>query len=701
MKNFRSMHRPLRIYLEQCLEEGTPDWMTKGKTILIQKDKKQGNAANNYRPITCLPILWKLLTGVIANELYEYLESNSILPEEQKGCRRKTRGTHDLLYIDRMILKEVKQRKKGLAMGWIDYRKAYDMIAHSWILESLKDLGVHNKINEFLQESMKAWRVELTCGEQILGEVKINRGIFQGDTLSPLLFVIALIPLSHILRKSKAGYEFSKVKEKVNHLLFMDDLKLYAKNEKSLDSLIQTVRIFSKDIGMEFGIDKCAMISLKRGNIITSEGITLPDKFLIKSMKNGESYKYVGILQADRIKHKEMKEEVGREYKRRVRKILETKLNGGNLIKGINTWAISLLRYSAAFLDWTKAEVEQLDRRTRKLMTMHNALHPKSNVDRLYLPRKDGGRGLLGVEDTVHIASASLQRYVKCSTERLLSSLATLEGDEINEPEVDLKKQKRMEREESWKEKALHGQFLRQTDDVAGDSRWLWLKQGSLKRETESLILAAQEQAISTNAIKAYIDKSQEQSKCRMCGERDETVNHLVSECSKLAQREYKRRHDWVGRRVHWEVCRMYGIEVKGKWYEHDAAPVAENDRCKILWDFNIQTDHVIQARRPDMIVINKKENTAQVIDFAIPHDSRVDSKEIEKIEKYQDLVRELKKLWDMRIVVSPIVIGALGTTPKKLPKRLKDIGIKTNIGEMHKTVILNTARILRKVLEV
>jgi len=201
------MHRPLRIYLEQCLEEGTPDWMTKGKTILIQKDKKQGNAANNYRPITCLPILWKLLTGVIANELYEYLESNSILPEEQKGCRRKTRGTHDLLYIDRMILKEVKQRKKGLAMGWIDYRKAYDMIAHSWILESLEDLGVHKQINEFLHESMKAWRVELTCGEQILGEVKINRGIFQRGPLSSFLFMTALIP--------KLGPYFEEVKDRI------------------------------------------------------------------------------------------------------------------------------------------------------------------------------------------------------------------------------------------------------------------------------------------------------------------------------------------------------------------------------------------------------------------------------------------------------------------------------------------------------
>ena len=89
---------------------------------------------------------------------------------------------------------------------------------------------------------------------------------------------------------------------------------------------------------------------------------------------------------------KEVKGKVGIQYKRRVRKILETKLNGGNAIKGISTWAIPALRYSAAFLNWTKAELEEMDRRTRKLLTMHNGLHPKSNVDRLYVPRREGGR---------------------------------------------------------------------------------------------------------------------------------------------------------------------------------------------------------------------------------------------------------------------------------------------------------------------
>ena len=78
--------------------------------------------------------------------------------------------------------------------------------------------------------------------------------------------------------------------------------------------------------------------------------------------------------------------------------------------------------------------------------------------------------------------------------------------------------------------------------------------------------MAAQEQVISTNAIKAKIDKTQAESKCRLCGKVDETVRHIVSECPMLAQREYKRRHDWVGRKIHWEVCRKIDFDVNEKW---------------------------------------------------------------------------------------------------------------------------------------
>ena len=126
--------------------------------------------------------------------------------------------------------------------------------------------------------------------------------------------------------------------------------------------------------------------------------------------------------------------------------------------------------------------------------------------------------------------------------------------------------------------------------------------------ETESLLIAAQDNAIITSHIKARIDKTQQNSKCRLCGDRDETVNHMISECSKLAQREYKTRHHRFGKVIHWELCKKFKFDHTNKWYMHNPAPVIENNTHKLLWNFDIHTDHLIMARRPDLIIINKKK---------------------------------------------------------------------------------------------
>ena len=121
----------------------------------------------------------------------------------------------------------------------------------------------------------------------------------------------------------------------------MDDLKLYSRNEKRLDSLVQTKRILSEDTWMEFGTEKCAMLVIEKRKIVESVGIVLRDGRVIKSLQESESYKYLGILQADKSVGEEMKLKVSKEYFRRLRKVLKSKLNGGNLVQGVNTWAVS------------------------------------------------------------------------------------------------------------------------------------------------------------------------------------------------------------------------------------------------------------------------------------------------------------------------------------------------------------------------
>ena len=123
------------------------------------------------------------------------------------------------------------------------------MVPHSCIIECLDLFAVAENIKSLLVNSMEKWKIMLCSGE-----VEIKQGIFQGDSLSPLVFVLALIPLSLILRKAKGAYKFSESEGKINQLLFMNDLKLYSRSENGLGSLIQIVRVFSEDIGMEFCI---------------------------------------------------------------------------------------------------------------------------------------------------------------------------------------------------------------------------------------------------------------------------------------------------------------------------------------------------------------------------------------------------------------------------------------------------------------
>ena len=157
--------------------------------------------------------------------------------------------------------------------------------------------------------------------------------------------------------------------------------------------------------------------------------------------------------------------------------------------------------------------------------------------------------------------------------------------------------------------------------------------------------MATQNTVIRTNHIKARIDKTQQNSKCRLCGDRDETINHIISECSKLAQKEYRAIHDWVGKVIHWEMCEKFKFDHANKWYMDNPASVLENDTHKLLWDFDIQTDHLISARRPDLIIIKKKKKKkfCKIVDFAVPADHRIKLKECEKRDRYLDLARELK----------------------------------------------------------
>ena len=234
--------------------------------------------------------------------------------------------------------------------------------------------------------------------------------------------------------------------------MYLDDIKLFAKNEKELETLIHAVRIYCQDIGMEFGIEKCAMIVMKSGKRHMTDGMELLNHDKIKTLGENETYKYLGILEADTIKWK-----------------------------------------------WKTRSIQRL-------------------------------------ED-----------YIEKHERGLITAIKNDTDNTIDERMTTTRKQK-------WEGKQLYGRFKRLINNISHQKTWSWPRKGHLKRETESLLIAAQDNAIRSNHIKARIDKTQQNSKCRLCSDRDETIHPIISECSKLVLKEYKARHDWVGKVIHWEL---------------------------------------------------------------------------------------------------------------------------------------------------
>ena len=185
---------------------------------------------------------------------------------------------------------------------------------------------------------MKKWMTTLYLnhgkGTLTSRKININNGIFQGDSLSPLLFCIALAPLSTLI--NKPGYGFKLNSMVISYLFYMDDLKTFAKNDDEQQRILTIVKDFNDDIKMDFGLEKCAKATFKNGQLTSTENISLGLDTFIQDLEQDSTYKYLGINEGDGIQHGKMKEKIRKEYYRRIRLVLRSELHAINRINAIN-----------------------------------------------------------------------------------------------------------------------------------------------------------------------------------------------------------------------------------------------------------------------------------------------------------------------------------------------------------------------------
>ena len=266
--------------------------------------------------------------------------------------------------------------------------------------------------------------------------------------------------------------------------------------------------------------------------------------------------------------------------------------------------------------------------------------------------------------------------------------------DETVDPK-EFKKTKEEQRKNEWTAKRMHGQFARDTKDKDKNSTWRWMIKIDLKGCTEALIYSAQEQSIRTNHIKCNIDKTAKSPICGICGSRNETISHIVSETSpKGLQMEA---HS-VGSYAHWQFCEKVRFNRTRLWYEHEPESVVENKNFKVLWDFVIHCDHMIEARKPDIAVVDKvkKETDCR---FVITRRYKSRSRNTREIKKYSLLKDKIARLWQMKkVAVIPILVGALGTITTKFEKYIESLGIEIRTEHVQRSALIGTARIIRKI---
>ena len=277
-----------------------PDWLITSRTILTAKNTDT-HLEKNYRQIACLNTTYKLYTSILNDILNDNCITNNVITVEQAGGKKGSWGCPDQLLINKMGFDEVRQYNRNIFTMWFDYQKAFDSIPHQWLFQALKLAKVPVKLTSTIERLAYGWatNVSIQTNESfsVTDIIKYLTGILQGDCLSLILFVLCVNPLSHLLNKLCDGYRIGTPGNrttKINHLLFIDDLKTYAPNIAIAKEQLKLISQFTNDIGMRFGVDKCAYMYIEHGKRKSTGTELEMDGLKISELQDTDSYKYLG-----------------------------------------------------------------------------------------------------------------------------------------------------------------------------------------------------------------------------------------------------------------------------------------------------------------------------------------------------------------------------------------------------------------------
>lgn len=385
-------------------------------------------------------------------------------------------------------------------------------------------------------------------------------------------------------------------------------------------------------------------------------------------------------------------------------------MNSKNLINAINTYAVPVLTYSFGILKYSDTDLNELDRMTRTTFTKFRIHHPKSAIQRLYLSREEGGRGLINIYQLCRSQENNMRLYFHNSDNALLRRISEVDENysalNLNNRQGTIQDNRTKEEAQlTWQNKTLHGKYPNLLNNPVVDktTSLMWLKEGYLHPETEGFIIAIQDCTIRTRNYEKYILKSPETIDiCRMCNSPGETIEHITAGCPCLSNTAYLGRHNEIAKVIHRQLALKYNlINNPPPFYKYLPAAVLESNDIVLYWDRPIITDRTVDFNRPDIVIIDKTNKSATLVDIGCPLTNNLQKTEREKVIKYQNLAIEIRHIWELNDVrIIPIIISATGVVTKHFVKHLDQLNIpKGLIKTIQKAAILQTCHIVRKFL--
>ena len=606
-----------------------------------------------------------------------------------------------------MISRDATLHKRNVFFYWIDVKKAFDSVSHSWLIEMLELHRVPVKLLKMIENIIGKWNLVLVIpvkdGNVETGLISLTNGILQGDSLCPSLYTLSKNAISWLIR-SFEGYTMSApIKEKITHSLFIDDLKGYAKSRERLIFTMGVIMEAMQKAGLIWNLKKCRYLEIYRGKFVEGQPIKINENVCVPSLEKEETYKFMGVPQFTKNDVDNLQEQLLKIIKQRAHIVWSSELSDLHKVMACNTFVNGNVEYFFWTLKMNIDTLKKFDSTIRNVMNTTGAKHTNLMNSVLYSPRHKGGRGLKSLETTYKETKIKVAFKLLSDEDKRMKIVQKFHKVHLETSSYSILKDAKKYAEELGlplivEEDKFVMQYTgkngesQETDDIKVvskeivnrrnqhhhveicNSQWQGVNYRS-RIEDENVIrdyfswlrkwitcptsivsefflmfyqMLATKCFLSTRSKEEVID-----TRCRMCKNGEESVKHVISNCSEIVKTGYKRRHDNALKCFVFPMLHFFGLVDKiPPWYSNQqVTPYMENERAKFWWDipeYNGMEEEKQDERkrpRPDGKIIYEKddEKVILLIEITIPWTENRVHKYAFKCSKYNDIITNLK----------------------------------------------------------